>query len=142
MLAWTTTQYLTSALKKLGYLLPHSFVAFIVLSVFWQTWLFVLVLITGYLLFKDTLNLVQAVGPVYWISRDYEKSQGIKVNTGFMREIDSPWRMGKGIQVSIHKRSFQLGLCRKTPYKDIQEAELGVLGARFMDTEPTEIGYW
>jgi len=96
----------------------------------------------GYFLFKDTANSVQAVGPVYWITRDYEKVQRLRIGSGFMREVDAPWRSGKGIQISLHKKSFQIGLCKKTEYKDEQEAELGVLGARFMDTRPTDIGNW
>lgn len=96
----------------------------------------------GYFVFKDTANSVQAVGPIYWITRDYEKVQRLYIGSGFMRETDSPWRVGKGLQISLHKKSFQIGLCRKTKYKDEQEAELGVLGARFMDTRPTDIGNW
>jgi hypothetical protein len=96
----------------------------------------------GYFVFKDTANSVQAVGPVYWITRDYEKVQKPRIGSGFMVETDSPWRSGKGIQISLHKKSFQIGLCKKTKYKNEQEAELGVLGARFMDTRPTDIGNW
>lgn len=79
---------------------------------------------------------------MYWIIRDYEKGTGFHIGSGFMRELDFPWRMGKGIQITLHKRSMQLGLCKKTRYRDEEEAQLGVLGARFMNTEPTEIGNW
>ena len=135
-------RFLTSALNKIGYISLIGFLFSIGASIFVSPRLIGFAVLFGYYLFRGTLNLVQAVGPVYWISRDYEKSQGFRIKMGFMREIDSPWRMGKGVQVSLHKRSFQLGLCKKTPYRNEQEAELGILGARFMDTEPTEIGYW
>ena len=120
----------------IGFILSVAFTVFI--SPYW----ILDVALFGYFLFKDTINSVQSVGPVYWITRDYDNSQKLYVGSGFMREVDEPWRIGKGLQISLHKKSFQIGLCKKTKYKDQEEAELGVLGARFMDTRPTDIGNW
>lgn len=96
----------------------------------------------GYFLFRNTLNTVQGAGPIYWITRDYEVSKRLSITSAFMREVDVPWRQGKGIQIILHKRSFQIGLCKKVKYKDDQEAQLGILGGRFMATKPTDIGNW
>ena len=133
MHVWTMNRFLTSALRKVGYIALVGFLLSIALSIFSNPRYLGFVALFGYYLFKGTLNVLQGIGPIYWITRDYEKSQGASIKIGFMREIDAPWRMGKGVQIALHKRSFQIGLCKKTPYKDEQEAELGILGARFMD---------
>lgn len=130
------------AKKLLSYWPLIGFITSIVLSLSYTPYFIIDVALFGYFLFKGTLNTVQGIGPVYWISRDYTKPQGFFVWSGFMRETDSPWRMGRGIQITVYKRSFQIGLCKKMQYNDEQEAQLGVLGARFMDTKPKEIGNW
>lgn len=85
---------------------------------------------------------MQGAGPIYWITRDYPSSSKFSIKPAFMREIDEPWRQGKGIQIQLHNRSFQIGVCKKVKYLSVQEAELGVLGGRFMETKPTDIGNW
>jgi hypothetical protein len=128
--------------KLLAYWSLIGFIGSVAITLFITTYWVLGIALFGYFLFKDTINSVQVVGPVYWITRDYERVQRPYVGLGFMRESDAPWRIGKGIQISLHKKSFQIGLCRKSKYVNEQEAELGVLGARFMDTKPTDIGNW
>ena len=98
--------------------------------------------LSGYWVFRDTLNCLQVVGPVYWIVRDYVPSHTRFIAIGFMRETQEPWRVGKGIQVSVMSRSFQIGICKKTHYTNSVDGELSVVGGRFMETPPEEIGNW
>jgi hypothetical protein len=128
--------------KLLAYWSLIGFIGSVAITLFVTPYWFLGIALFGYFLFKDTINSVQVVGPVYWITRDYEKVQRPYIGLGFMREANAPWRIGKGLQISLHKKSFQIGLCTKPEYMDEQEAELGVLGARFMDTKPTDIGNW
>ena len=139
---WMTSPYLTLVRKVCGYIPLICFIASIVLLLIAPAYAIAGVALSGYFLFRDTLNTVQGVGPVYWITRDHEVSQRLRVSIGFMREIDFPWRIGKGVHIALFKKSFQIGLCRKANYRDEQEAQLGIIGARFMETEPTEIGNW
>jgi hypothetical protein len=99
------------------------------------------VLFFSYFLFKNTLNTVQAVGRVYLIVRDYVPANTPLIATGFMKEINPPWRHGKGIQVRAFKYTLQIGLCKRQQLTD----ETGVLAAiqgRFTDDTPSEIGNW
>lgn len=92
--------------------------------------------------FKDTMNVLQAVGPLYWITRD-NGTKGIPfISPGFMREIDEPWRTGKGIQVRLFKYVFQLGLCRKNPNKNEEEGLLFAMKGRDMKLKAKEISSW
>lgn len=88
------------------------------------------------------MNILQGIGPVYWITRDNATAKVRPISIGIMREIGPPWRVGKGVQFTIRPYAFQLGLCRKTEYASLEEGELGVLGARYMDTPPKELGMW
>lgn len=98
--------------------------------------------ISSYFLFKDTLNKLQAVGPFYWITRDLVPPNTPLLSKGFMHETDFPWRHGKGIQIRIPHRTFQIGLCKKHKQLDDQEGVLAAVQGRFMDIPPTEIGEW
>ena len=98
--------------------------------------------LSGYIVFKDTLNLLQAIGPVYWVYRDYVPPHTPFVSIGFMRETSAPWRIGKGLQISAFSRCFQVGLCKKRHYQNPIDGELAVVGGRFMETPPEEIGNW
>lgn len=98
--------------------------------------------LSGFWVFRDTLNCVQVVGPVYWITRDNVPKNTPIIGLGFMRETQAPWRVGNGIQISVLSRSFQIGICRKRHYKNEVEGELAVLGGRFMEASPEEIGTW
>lgn len=99
-------------------------------------------IISGRVVFKDTLNRLQAIGPVYWITRDYVPSTAPLVGLGFMRETQAPWRTGRGLQVKALSKTFQIGVCKRQHYKNPLEGELSVVGGRFMETPPEEIGEW
>lgn len=98
-------------------------------------------LASGYPIFKNTLNKVQAIGPVYWITRDYCVPSTPFICRGFMHEVDPPWRKGKGIQVRVGSRTFQVGLCRKHNHDEV-DGVLAAMDGRFLDLEPKEIGNW
>lgn len=95
-----------------------------------------------YLLFRDTLNRLQYIGPVYWITRDNTPKGTPLLSIGFMRQTSFPWKIGKGIQVSLHKYSFQLGICKKSNHYDEEEGILGALGGRYLDTSTKDIREW
>lgn len=103
-------------------------------------WCMFLGLVSGYYLFRDTLNKLQVVGRFYWIARDNSKAPFISV--GFMRELESPWRSGKGIQVTIQRWSFQLGVCKSNRYINELDGQLAAMGGRMLETPPEEIGTW
>jgi hypothetical protein len=98
--------------------------------------------VSSFFLFKDTLNKLQAVGPVYWITRDLVVKNSPIITKGFMHETDHPWRHGKGIQIRVPKRTFQIGLCKKQQNFDEFSGVLAAVQGRFMDTPATEIGEW
>lgn len=135
--------------KIIGYGFFSQFVISVVLLpvAIWKEpkalyFIFASLIISGRAVFKDTLNVLQGIGPVYWITRDYVPDHTPIVCMGFMREIDSPWRTGKGPQFRVLNRTFQVGLCRKHHYQNPTEGELAVVGGRFMETPPEEIGEW
>lgn len=146
----TTLRYFQTLIK--GKILPYwaligfvvSFLislSFIALFLFWAFPAIALSVAFGYFLFRNTLNTVQSVGPVYWITRDYVPANTRIISSGFMHELDAPWRHGKGVQIALFKRTFQLGLCK---YHNFDETS-GVLAAvqgRFMDESAHEIGSW
>lgn len=91
-----------------------------------------------YYLFRDTMNVLQVVGPVYWITKN-NTPKGPFVSKGFMHEIYEPWRKGTGVQVRVFKYSFQIGLCKRQ-YLDETTGVLSALQGRFLDTSPSDIG--
>lgn len=100
-------------------------------------------LIGAWFLFKDSLNLVQSVGRVYWITRDYVPKGTPLVAKGFMRELGEPWRVGSGLQIRFSKnRTFQVGLCQQTAPVDEENGILNAVGGRYMDVTAEEIGEW
>lgn len=96
--------------------------------------------VLGYPVFKDTLNYVQGVGPVYWIARD--NHVGLSVGIGIMRETDFPWRYGKGIQLGFGKYMFQLGICRKQDVIDEMNNLLYALKGRDLRLKAGELREW
>jgi hypothetical protein len=101
-----------------------------------------LLLSSSYFVFRDTLNVLQVVGPVYWISRDNVQANIPFVSVGFMRELDTPWRVGKGIQITKGSYSFQIGVCHRLHYTNPIDGQLAAMDGRLMDTPPEEIGTW
>ena len=110
----------------------------------WQLWMllgYLLVLgACGIYVFKGTLNLVQGVGFVYWITRDTHK--GFSLSIAFMRETDNPWRTGRGIQVGLGKYSFQIGICRRHVAHNESEGLLNAVKGRRLHYRPKEIREW
>lgn len=136
--------------KLIGYGSLSLFVSSIVLApvsyLLWGSqgiWLCVITANTfGRIVLKDTLNILQVVGPVYWITRDNVTKGTPLVSVGFMKQLDDPWRTGKGLHFNLWKRTFQLGFCKKNHYKNSVDGELSVVGGRFMEVTPEEIGAW
>lgn len=98
----------------------------------------------AWMIFKDSLNLVQGFGPVYWITRDVVPTNTRLVSTGFMHELCAPWRVGKGVQIRLgHTRTFQIGFCKRTRPVDEESGVLQAVGGRMMDeVTPEDIGEW
>ncbi len=101
---------------------------------------FVTCCIYGYPVFKNTLNLIQGVGPFYWITRD--NHSGFSIGLGFMRETGFPWRNGRGLHIGILKYSFQIGLCRKSTVIDEYNGMLRALQGRELDHHPSKLRDW
>jgi hypothetical protein len=95
-----------------------------------------------YFLFRDTLNRLQYIGPIYWITRDNTPKGTPLLSIGFMRQTSFPWKVGKGLQVSISRYSFQFGICKKSKHSDETEGILGALGGRYLDTSTSDIREW
>lgn len=88
------------------------------------------------------MNKVKGFGPFYWIVRDFADVRTSRICTGFMREIDAPWRSGKGLQFRTNKYTLQVGVCRKLPISDETDGILNAVGGRMLDISVDEIGTW
>jgi hypothetical protein len=93
-------------------------------------------------LFKYSLNRVFPIGPFYFIRRDNGSKSMPVLCKGFMNEISSPWRRGKGLQIRIRSQVLQVGLCKKYPDQREDEGVLSAIGGRYMDTEVKDIREW
>lgn len=141
--------YLATKAKKALCYIPFtawltSVVTFVplLLIVGWPSLLlFPSILSLGYLVFKDTMNKVQAVGRVYWIIRDNATPGTPAVSRGFMHEIDPPWRHGKGLQIRVLRWNIQVGVCKSHDY-DEESGILAAVQGRFLDVTPIDIGKW
>lgn len=92
---------------------------------------------TGY----KHLNSVWIAGPLYWVIRDFKTSK-YPISIGFMRQTSQPWKTGRGIQIQVHKYSYQVGVCRKPKNMDDQAGLLFAVQGRILETPITEIGEW
>jgi hypothetical protein len=94
--------------------------------------------VLGYLIFNNTMDLVQGLGPVYWVSRRNGRRTRWLARVE-MRETDPPYRQGSGIQIKISPAwTFHIGFCRRMPYEDPVE----VVGRWMDEVEPEEIKTW
>lgn len=93
----------------------------------------------GYYVFRGTQDLVQGVGPVYWINR--KDTRWFSIGLGTMHELSSPWRKGSGVYIALCKRSFQIGLCRKQNMDEVN-GTLSAVGGKWLSLTPKEIGNW
>ncbi len=71
-------------------------------------------LIGAYFLFRDSMNLFQKVGKVYWITRNNMQRQQPLVSKAFLAHDAPPYYQGKGIQFAYKRYSFQVGILRAT----------------------------
>lgn len=133
--------------KIVGYGIFWAFVVSVLLSVymlltnpFYALFFVPFSVMCGVHVFSGTLNLVQGIGFVYWVTRDTHK--GFSLSIGFMRETDYPWRTGKGIQIGVGKYSFQIGFCRRhNPNNEIMGLTNALKG-RELHYQPKEIREW
>lgn len=113
------------------------------MNILWVITLSLLILtLLVYALFRDTLNRLQYLGPVYWITRDNTPINTPILSFGFMRQTNFPWKIGKGLQIRIKNYSFQFGICKKSNYSNETDGILGALGGRYLDTETSDIREW
>ena len=98
-------------------------------------------LLSWFLVLRDTLNLVQGVGKVYWLTRSTDVF-ALKLQLSFMRETDYPWRSGKGVQLVFPYRTFQIGICKQSKNYTVDEGLLHSLVARKLPSKPEDIREW
>lgn len=96
----------------------------------------------SYFLFRRTLNTVQVAGRLYWIARDLVPEGTPLLVRGFMREVESPWRTGRGIQFKVPHRIIQIGICDKGHPRDDLDGLVYAMQGRLMDDSPHVIGNW
>ena len=112
-----------------------------VLTAIWATQNVYATIPLAYFLFKlfhNSTNVLQVVGPVYWIIKDKAPHNTPTFAKGFMHETSEPWRVGAGIQMRCADKTLQIGLCRKQKYSDI-DGTLSAVKGRFMELTPIEI---
>lgn len=97
--------------------------------------------LSGWLLFRDTMDLVQGVGRLYWLTRQ-TSARRLGVRFSYMRETDYPWRTGRGLQLVVPYRTFQIGICRPSKHYTVEDGLLHSLAARRLPTEPEDIREW
>lgn len=62
-----------------------------------------------------------AAGPFYWSVE--HGAEGASVGRAWMAEMNTPYRMGKGVRVRIGSRAFQVGVCKKSPRALVRDVE-------------------
>lgn len=93
--------------------------------------------VLSYLLFRGTMNCLQYVGRVYWITRD-NGVLGTKhvAFDAFMRGTSPPWKVGRGVQFRWGKHTVQVGICHDGPPAETEmDGLLNMLGGRYLDAE-------
>lgn len=84
---------------------------------------------------------IRGAGPVYWAITTNPARRWVEL--GFVREIDPPYRWGKGLRVKLgSERTLDFGLCRRRKYEHPYEAIQAAVDGRDVDTRPPEIGDW
>lgn len=81
----------------------------------------ILLLIVGaYFLFRDTMNKLQYIGPVYWITRDNGSPDEPHIQRhAFCFGTSPPWKISDtGIKFRWATHTFQIGTCHNAPLKD------------------------
>ena len=67
----------------------------------------------GYYLFRDSMNLFQKVGRLYWITRNNMQRKQPLVSRAFLVHDAPPYWKGTGIQFAWKRHSFQVGILTK-----------------------------
>lgn len=57
-------------------------------------------IVGGYFLFRDSMNLFQKVGRVYWITRNNMKRPQPFISRAFLVHDSPPYWIGKGVQIA------------------------------------------
>jgi hypothetical protein len=96
----------------------------------------------SFLIFRDTMNAVQSVGPVYWICRDVVPAGTPFIASGFMRQTSAPWRIGKGIQIKVRKHTFQIGISKVGSDMSDDDGLMTAIQGRFLKDKAKEIRDW
>jgi hypothetical protein len=68
------------------------------------------ILIGAFFLFKDSMNLFQKVGRLYWITRNNMQREQPLVSRAFLAHDSRPYWQGKGLQFAYRRWSFQVGI--------------------------------
>lgn len=102
----------------------------------------VAVLCFGWVIFGNSMNLVQNLGSLYWIIRDNAKKGDRWVSSAFMRQTENPWLIGKGVQVRFFKYVVQVGVCYPSFFDNEEEGVLNAMTGRYMEDNAKEIGNW
>lgn len=96
----------------------------------------------GWVIFGNSMNLVQRIGSLYWIIRDNGKKGDPIIGSAFMRQTDEPWLIGKGVQVRFFKYSVQVGICYPNFFDSEEDGVLNAMSGRYMEDSAKEIGNW
>lgn len=96
----------------------------------------------GWVIFGNSMNLVQRIGSLYWIIRDNGKKGDPIIGSAFMRQTDEPWLIGKGVQVRFFKYSVQIGICYPNFFDSEEDGVLNAMSGRYMEDSAKEIGNW
>ena len=100
-------------------------------------------LFLGWVIFSDSMNVVQTVGRVYWIVRNNAKrGEPIFSREAFMRSTDAPWVVGSGYQVRLLRYSFQIGTYTVLDIDNDEDGTLNAMQGRYMEDSAREIGNW
>lgn len=89
--------------------------------IFWIGLLVLLLptIVGAYFLFRDSMNLWQSVGPIYWVTRDAPTDHwvGWRVRRSWARSGGDPYNEGEGIEFRWswrgNYRSTQIGIVTK-----------------------------
>jgi hypothetical protein len=90
--------------------------------------------------FSDDMKQIHGLGPVYFFATD--KGESRLIQRGFVREIDPPYRRGRGVQWRFFGRVVGLGLCRRKKFANDYEATKAALEAHDVDADAPKIGDW
>ncbi len=86
------------------------------------------------------MTQVHGLGPVYVLR--HRKRPVRPLTFASMREIDPPYRWGRGIEVRLFGRTYGVGVCRRRVFENDYIAIREALAGKDMTVEPEKIGDW